>query len=382
MQIDKFFSRLGEGKNAVLPRIETPSRSRKGKTGSMDEQKKTAKQKIFIYLRIGFVLVAVLAAIIWVCGKEEDVPRYERLRESLVDMGPWFFGGIVIAFMLSQAILASRWWLLLRTQGVHINIWAAIRLHFLGLFYNNAMPGSIGGDLVRAWYVTKHTERKFEAVLSIFVDRFVGLVSSLIMAGFCYFVLLHGQKLGVGGGGDSTPAESGHKVWVIWVLVILGLVGILGILTPAGRRLAAKVWEQGLKLAKKLWTAAVIYSRSPLTILAVFGLTFMLQGLVITGFWLIGRRIEIEVSLKYYFVFFPLTWGLGAIPVSVGGAGVVEGGLVGLFKLAGVKPVKALAIALIQRAVWIVAALPGAWIHWTGGHLPREIAVDCEEGVN
>ena len=337
----------------------------------MGEQQKTTAQKLFFFLRIGFVTAAIAAAVIWVCGKEDDVPRYVILWQSFVKMGPWFFGGIVMAFMLSQAILASRWWLLLRTQGIHINIWAAIRLHFLGLFYNNAMPGSVGGDLIRAWYVTKHTEKKFEAVLSIFVDRFVGLVSSLIMAGFCYFVLLRNVNLGL-----SQKAASGILKWV--VIVIAALV-ILVAAIPAGRKLAAKVYQHAVMFAKKLGTAAVLYGRNPLTILAAFGLTFLLQGIVITGFWLIGRQIGIEVSAKYYFVFFPLTWGLGAIPISVGGAGVVEGGLAGLFVLAGVEAEKAIAIALCQRAVWIVAALPGAWIHWTGRHLPKEMQIEPAE---
>ena len=69
--------------------------------------------------------------------------------------------------------------------------------------------------------------------------------------------------------------------------------------------------------------------------------------------------------------------------MSVGGAGVVEGGLVGLFNvIAGVEAEQALAIALLQRAVWIVAALPGAWIHWTGRHLPKEDAIDYGGGEN
>jgi uncharacterized membrane protein YbhN (UPF0104 family) len=235
------------------------------------------------------------------------------------------------------------------------------------------MPGSVGGDLIRAWYVTKHTEKKFEAVLSIFVDRFVGLLSSLIMAGFCYFVLLRDVNLGV-----SQKTASGILKWVILaVVVITGLVAAF----PAGRRLLVKTYHHGVKFAKKFGMAAVLYGRNPLTILAAFGLTFVLQGLVITGFWLIGRQIGIEAGLKYYFVFFPLTWGLGAIPVSVGGAGVVEGGLAGLFVLAGVEAEKALAIALCQRAVWIVAALPGAWIHWTGRHLPKEIDADYSDNL-
>jgi uncharacterized protein (TIRG00374 family) len=332
----------------------------------MDEKK---KQKIFNYLRIGFVLAAILAAILWIHGKEDDRFRYEILGDSFKAMGPWFFGGIVAAFIASQAILASRWWLLLRTQGIHIEILAAIRLHFLGLFYNNAMPGSVGGDLIRAWYVTKHTDKKFAAVLSIFVDRFIGLCSSLMMAGFCYFVLLRDVHLET-----SQKASSGILKWAVLAIAVLtGLVAVF----PAGRKLLVKAYQQGVEFAKKLWTAVVLYGRNPLTILAAFGLTFILQSMVITGFWLIGRQIGIEASAKYYFVFFPLTWGIGAIPVSVGGAGLVEGGLVVLFKeIAKVPASLGLAIALCQRAVWIVAALPGAYIHWTGKHLPKEQQIE------
>ncbi len=332
----------------------------------MGEQKNTTANKIFFYLRIGFVTAAVIAVTIWVSRNN----RYVILGQSFARMGPWFFAGIVSAFIISQAILASRWWLLLRTQEIYIEIFAAIRLHFLGLFYNNAMPGSVGGDLIRAWYVTKHTDKKFEAVLSIFVDRLVGLSSSLMMAGFCYFVLLD-VKLGT-----SQGKASGILKWAgLAILILIILTAII----PAGRRLLIKVYQQGIVFAKKLGTAAVLYGRNPLTILAAFGLTFLLQSIVIVGFWLIGRQIGIDASVKYYFVFFTITWGLGAIPVSVGGAGVIEGGLAGLFVLAGVEPEKALAIALCQRAVWIVAALPGAWIHWTGRHLPKEKQIEPGE---
>jgi glycosyltransferase 2 family protein len=340
----------------------------------MDEQKKAGKQKIFNYLRVGFVLVAVLAAIIWACGRQNDVPRYVILWQSFVKMGPWFFAGIIAAFVLSQVILASRWWLLLRSQGVRINIWAAVRLHFLGLFYNNCIPGSVGGDLVRAWYVTKHTEKKFEAALSVFVDRFVALLSSLVMAGFCWFVLLD-VKI------PSGEKKTFSKIILFVIIGIVILAGLIAIL-PAGRRLYSKAYRAGLSMARKFWSAAVIYGRNPLTIFACFCLTILLQSIVITGFWLIGRQIGIGASLKYYFVFFPLTWGFGAIPVSIGGAGVVEFGLAGLFSFVGVESGQGFALALLQRAVWIIASLPGAWIHWTGRHLPKEEAIDYTEEVN
>jgi len=343
----------------------------------MDGQKKTTKQKIFLYLRIGFVLVGVLAGAIWVCQGE----RYVKLGQIIARMNPAFMAGIVLVFVLSQLILASRWWLLLRTQHVHISIWAAVRLHFLGLFYNNFMPGSLGGDLIRAWYVTKHTHHRFEAALSVFVDRLVGFLSSVLTAGFFYFVLLGNRDLGLGGKGEvEATARASHHIWWISGLALFALAVFVILILPAGRRLAGKVWEICLHLARKFWKAAVVYSHSPWSILGAFGLTFLLQGIVITAFWLMGRHIGITASAKYYFVFFPLTWALGAIPISVGGAGLVEGGLVGLFTfVAGVPAELALAIALCQRVVWMAAALPGAVIHLTGRHLPKE---DVLAGLN
>ncbi len=335
----------------------------------MNEKKNHKGKRFFLYFRVCFVTAAVILGVIWVSTNV----GWTNLWDTITEIRGTFVL-VIVVFVVSQVLVGFRWWLLLRTQKVHISIWAAVRLHFLGLFYNNFMPGSMGGDVIRAWYVTKHTHRRFEAVLSVFVDRLLGFTSSVIMAGFCYFVLLRGQKLGIGRVESNAASEGGYSKWAMWGLVILGLAVIVLLVIPAGRQLAAKAWGLVLKLVKKLWTAVVVYSRSPMTILAVFGLTFVLQGIVITGFWLVGRHIGIEASVKYYFVFFPLTWALGAIPISVGGAVVVEGGLVTLFTIvAGVEAEQALAIALCQRVVWMVASLPGAWIHLAGGHLPSAI---------
>ncbi len=130
--------------------------------------------------------------------------------------------------------------------------------------------------------------------------------------------------------------------------------------------------QAGLKVIVKFKDASVIYCKKPLTILLAFGLTVFLQLLTITGFWLLGRNLGIETGVVYYYVFFTLTWVLGAIPISIGGAVVVEVLLVSLFvKFAGVAEESASALALCQRAVWMFASLPGATIHLIGAHLPE-----------
>ncbi len=305
-----------------------------------------------------------------------------------IDLG--VFAGVLGIFVIGQIIVGLRWWLLLRSQSIFIDFWAAVRLHFLGLFYNNFMPSSVGGDLIRAWYVTKHTDRRFEAALSVFVDRAIGLLSTLVIAAFFYSLFLRGKGSVItsgGGGKGGMPKSVAEYKWILlWLVVVVAAVFCVLLLHRRGRAILEKAWSHicvyGVKMIKKLRDAIIIYCSKPLTILGVFGLTVFLQIMVITGFWFLGVNLGIEASIKYYYVFFTLTWVLGAVPVSIGGAVVVEGSLAYLFiQFAGVGAEAALALALCQRIVWMLASLPGAVIHLIGAHLPKDFFIDYEKSI-
>jgi uncharacterized membrane protein YbhN (UPF0104 family) len=112
-------------------------------------------------------------------------------------------------------------------------------------------------------------------------------------------------------------------------------------------------------------------------------LTLVGQSVVVTGFWLLGRNLGLGVEGKYYFVIFPISWVVAAIPVSIAGLGVLEAGVVTLFtSLTGASAEGALALALCQRFIWVLVSLPGGGVHLLGGHLPRDFLVDGRNPVN
>jgi len=351
----------------------------------MAEGKISKSKHIFLYLRIAFVLCGIGCGIYWLSGGQ----RWSNLTKIFLQMNLWVFGACLGVFIIGQIIVALRWWLLLRTQSIFIDFWAAVRLHFLGLFYNNFMPSSVGGDLIRAWYVTRHTDRRFEAALSVFVDRAIGLVSTLVISGFFYTVFLRGRRIEgtadtQGGFSESMVAYS--RIF-LWSFLCVAAVFCLLLLHTKGRLILMKAWSYiytlSRRMIRKLKDSIVIYCRRPLVVLAAFGLTVFLQLFVITGFWFLGVNLGIDASIKYYYVFFTLTWVLGAVPVSIGGAVVVEFSLASLFvKLAGVPQEAAAALALCQRAVWMLASLAGAAIHLLGAHLPKDFLVDYNESIN
>jgi len=347
---------------------------------------KTQKSKyIFLSLRIAVVVFGIGCGLYWVSRGQ----RWANLKQIFAQMNLWIFAVALGIFILGQILVGLRWWLLLRTQSVFIRFWAAVRLHFLGLFYNNFMPSSVGGDLIRAWYVTRHTNKMFEAALSVFVDRIIGLLSTLIIASFFYLLFLRGQGTVIPsdnqGGFLNSIAE--HKGIILLATAAVLLAFCILLLCKQGRTILIKVWlsirTHSIRIISRLKNAIFIYCHSPLTILAVFGLTVFLQIITITGFWFLGTNLGIEASIKYYYVFFTLTWVLGAVPVSIGGAVVVEVFLASLFiKFAGVGEEAASALALCQRAVWMLASLPGAMIHLTGAHLPKDFFVDHNRSID
>ncbi len=346
---------------------------------------KTKKSKyIFLFLRIAVVTAGIICFIVWVSRGD----RWSNLTSIFRQMNLGVFAIPLTAFVICQAIVGFRWWLLLRTQSILIDLGAAIRLNFLGLFYNNFMPSSVGGDFLRAWYVTKHTDKKFEAVLSVFVDRLVGLSSTLIIAAFFYtlFMRTHADAVTFTGPTGSFKFLAEYKRVIITVVVILTAVFSGLLLHKRGRALLRVAWLNirihGIRAFEKLKDAVRVYFSKPLTILAAFGLTVFIQIMLITSFWFLGKNLGIAADLRYYYVFFTLTWVLGTLPVSIGGAVVIEGTLAYLFiRYASVEAEAALALVLCQRIIWILASLPGAVIHLVGAHLPKDFFVDYDKPV-
>ncbi|HSV27794.1 MAG TPA: lysylphosphatidylglycerol synthase transmembrane domain-containing protein, partial [Sedimentisphaerales bacterium] len=255
---------------------------------------------------------------------------WAELRKTFASLNLWVFAASAGIFVICQLIVSFRWWLLLRTQSVRIDLWPAVRLNFLGLFYNNFLPSAVGGDLIRAWYVTRHTDRRVEAALSVFVDRIIGLICIAIMAFVAWWVLFGWMPLDLGQGyvvraGRLIGEEQQIGKWLVLALLILAVAAFL--IAPIRIRLIAagrKVLYYVRRIYQRGFGAARLYLKNPWTLLATVFLTLCSQTIVVVGFWLVGNSMGIDAPFRYYIVFFPLSWVLGTLPISLAGAGIVE----------------------------------------------------------
>ncbi len=340
------------------------------------------------YLSLIARIAVATAAIVWLLYKQDR----RELAEAFHSLNLGYFGLSLVVYAFAQVVISVRWWLLLRAQSIHIDVLSAVKLFFLGLFYSNVMPGSVGGDLVKAWYVTKHTNKRIEGALSVFVDRVIGLIGLVVMAILTYVLSLQGRVPAFFKAKDAGAGWFSRYPWAVpGTVAILGMFLAVVLAHPAGRAASARLAEiirlRGAFLLRRVRDAVVAYCSRPWVLLWAMVLTFVGQSIVIVAFWLLGRDLGIEAGLEYYLFIFPVMWVVGAVPISIAGLGIVEAGTVGLFcHLTGVpEEKKGLVVALVvcQRFVWILASLPGGLVHLLGAHLPQEdISVDCGETGN
>src|SRR5262245_28334182 len=75
------------------------------------------------------------------------------LGRLLVTLPFWFYAISLGVIAGGQILYAWRWWLLLSAAGLDISLGAAIRSYWIGVFANNFLPSTIGGDATKIYYL-------------------------------------------------------------------------------------------------------------------------------------------------------------------------------------------------------------------------------------
>ncbi len=334
------------------------------------------RKKLFFILRVTVALSAV--ALIFIFGEW----NFSEIASSFRRIDPLAFVASLCFFVLANTAISIRWYILLRTQTTEIPYITCLKIHFLGLFYNNILVSSLGGDILRMWYIAHHSSRRIETAFSVIMDRLMGLIGLTFLVVVVYWLIpMEGQngRISISPNFNVVQKISDYRM----LLILFGLIAILvmGLLFSFARfrRFLADFLRPIIIHLVQISRAIRVYATVPWTLLYAILLTLIAQSLPIYGFWMIGSSMGLTVPIRVYFLFFPLSWAVGALPISIGGLGIVEGGLVYLFTcLPGVTMQSALLLALCQRLTYLIGSIPGIFVHLSGIHLPRDISIEQE----
>jgi uncharacterized protein (TIRG00374 family) len=238
----------------------------------------------------------------------------------------------------------------------------------VGAFYNTFMPGSTGGDVLKAYYASKHTTHRTRAVLSVIIDRVIGLLGLVIMGGVMASIQY------VRSPNPDDPATRACRQVAIGSAVILAGV-MFGIViffqTTLRGLLGVDYLLSKLPMQKQVQNAIQvmrIYKRRPGLVLGALLITFPVHITVVISAMLAGMAFGLPIPPLYYFVAVPVIVLAGAVPISPQGAGVMEFFAIHLTKQHGVTVGQAFALAMSIRLVQMAWNLTGGVFVFKGGY--------------
>jgi len=265
-----------------------------------------------------------------------------------------------------QILSSWRWQLLAHLLGLSGSLIRYIGWYFIGMFFNLVLPSSVGGDVVRVWYLGRAEHpaprmgKRTAALLSVLAERGNGLAVLIVLACLALF---------------ACPVVL--PLWITLLTLSLGTVAVLGLAGLIGlacwRRLTRR--ELPAALAKFLASrprlygmvlGVLLYFEHPGTLLAATGLSVLVQAGNVVLHWMVGQAMGLEVPLLYYGVAVPLVALLTLLPISLNGMGLREAGMVLLLAPVGVSSAAAVLLALVCFAITSVASLGGAGFYLMG----------------
>ena len=272
------------------------------------------------------------------------------LADIFAQTQPGLFVGAVLFFVLSNCLGAVQWYLLLRAQDLPVSFRQALVFYFIGVFFNNVLLGNIGGDAMRIYDIRRLTGKASGGVAATFMDRFIGLFSTCALALMAYPLI-----------------AAVERVWLVSVLVPV-LVGLMVVLAMGLSRRIGTVIEGLIVrllpttvgiLVNKLRESIVAYRHRLGLLCLVWLISLGVQFSRILVYWMAGLALNMDPGLVYFICFQPVAAVLAAVPISIGGLGVREGTLVGLFSSVGIGRELATAMSLLGYVAGILASLLG-----------------------
>jgi glycosyltransferase 2 family protein len=244
-----------------------------------------------------------------------------------------------------QILSAVKWRRLAIAVGFRGSVLRFVGYYFIGMFFNAFGLGTVGGDVVRALYLAAGNRRRGLALNTVVADRASGLA---VLLGIALVALIVFRRYEI-----PTPIH-----WAV-IAVATTILGGWALLPHAVSRVLSS--ENRIRRFVEQDLAPYWSDRRLLAEVVALSLVFHLSQ--IAALMILTRALGLAVPLSYCFVFGPLVNIVAAIPISLNGLGVREGGFVFFLSQIGLSQDSAIAFALAWFAVVVVCGLLGGLVY-------------------
>jgi uncharacterized membrane protein YbhN (UPF0104 family) len=251
----------------------------------------------------------------------------------------------VFTLLALQALLSAwRWAAISALAGPRLPLKPAFHYFMASLFYNQALPSPIPGDAARIVGATRWGLTLGEATLGVLLDRVLTLFGLLILA----FAGLVAMKQVYGA---ALPVPH------LLELMALGiLAGVVAVLVLAIRPRVIAPLHSGRLAAVSEVVARLFGSRAIVLMLLI---TLVIHGLSVAAVYALASGLGLPLSIGAAVCAVPAVLLIAVFPVSIGGWGVREGGMIMALAAFGIGSTDAATLSVVFGLFQLVVGLAG-----------------------
>jgi uncharacterized protein (TIRG00374 family) len=301
-----------------------------------------ADKKILKIVFLGLKIGVSLALLVYLFSK---VGGMAVIGNALM-LSPFHIAAASVLYVLASFLSTLRWKMFIPSQPGTRTLFS---LYMIGTFFNVCLPSTIGGDAVKAYYLSRQLKKDAEmegerhsesnhnviSVASVFMDRYVGL-AALLAIGLTAFLFGYDML-------EKTP--------VLWTMPVIFVGFAVSSIVLFKFRIGTR-----LKIMKTIHEYFEHYFRKRKLLFKGFLYSIVIQLSVIFTVYILASGMGLDIPFFTFVVFLPIIFIVTLIPVSISGIGLREGAFVLLFGIIGLAPDKAMTLSLI----WFISVVIGS----------------------
>ena len=267
---------------------------------------------------------------------------------------------LLLSFLIAIVInMASslKWWMLIRSQDIKVGYWRIFCYYLVGQFYNQVLPTSVGGDVVRSFELGRHTGNQAQAMASVFVERFTGILVLLLVASFA--VLMQLSRFNTAYIWISLAAFAVGLALLAWLVIDLRAYNSFK------RFFINRIAKLETLFSKldRLFESISSYRSSNSAIAVALLNSVVFYFLAVVNVYITAMVFDQHVLFLDMLIATPIIMLLMNLPVSLGNLFLMEAAYTGIFALMGYSPALGLSVAITMRLKSLFDGLMGGVLH-------------------
>jgi len=289
-------------------------------------------------LRVVGTVVAV-ALMAWLLSQQD----WSEIWGNIQQIGLSRFLLAVGLLMGSRFAISLRWYSLLRGAGEPASYRSSLKITFAGLFANNFLPSTVGGDGVRLAGGLQAGWRGAVLAASLVMDRLVGMVG---MATFLPFIL---------------PSALNYYLADVLAGSPILAFSVAGPDDPPEGSFLGKMLRRAWGFIVRIWQTILLWVRRPKSLVLPLLYNYVHVLLTFTMVWVILLGLGNPLSFLETGGLWAAVYFISLLPISIGGLGLQEWAIWFAFhQVGGISEAHSLTLALLYRTLMMLSSLPGA----------------------